>query len=289
MKSTAKPGSKGYLRIAKDPLWIGLAILGGILVLGLVAPLFAPFGETERLPGSVLSAPSSTNWFGTDKNGMDVFSRCLFSIRLDLPIAIGGTLIALVFGGGLGLVAGYFGGWFDEAVTRVADITQAFPILILAMAVVAATGSSIAVVVLIIGVFDTPIYLRLVRVQAAISRQADYVGSAIVLGCSTPRILVRHILPNVLPSLGAQVATRMAWAIKVTASLAFVGVGIGVPTAEWGSMIRVGAGSVAVGQWWPAFFPGLMVVLVTVGLRLAAEGIQTRWTSGTETDQGAKI
>jgi len=253
---------------------IGAAIVGAYVAVAVLAPLLAPHPPTEVFPQAIDAAPSSRFWFGTDGNGMDVFSRTLFAAQVDLPIALTAVVSSLVVGTAIGLVAGYRGGWADLLMLRSMDVLQAFPVLILALAVVAATQQSIVAVVAVIALVDTPIYARLTRAEALHIRESTYVESARSVGNPDWRILLRHVLPNAVPPVLIQSSIRLSWAVKITASLAFVGVGIQVPTPEWGAMIRAGAGEVASGHWWASVFPGVALLVLALGFNLLADGLQ---------------
>lgn len=247
-------------------IWFSLAVL---------APAVSPYSPVEIFQSQILEAPSAAHWFGTDINGMDVFSRTLHAARLDLQIAGTAVLISLVAGVALGLLTGYVGGWVDMGVLRVLDVLQAFPALILGLAIVAALQRGIASVIFVIAFLDIPIYARLIRAETFRIRETNYIEAARALGNPTWRILLIHVLPNSLPPVVIQSAVRLAWAVKITASLAFVGVGIQAPTPEWGSMIRIGSDGIMTGVWWPTVFPGLAVVTLVLGLNLVADALQS--------------
>lgn len=258
--------ASGALGIALILFWVGLAVF---------ASSVAPYSPVQIFSMEILQPPSASHWFGTDINGMDVFSRTIHAARLDLQIAGTAVFISLVVGVTLGLVTGYIGGWVDMIVLRLLDVLQAFPALILGLAIVAALQRGIASVIFVIAFLDIPIYARLIRTETFRIRETNYIEAARALGNPTSRILAVHVLPNSLPPVVIQSAVRMAWAVKITASLAFVGVGIQAPTAEWGSMIRVGSDGIMTGVWWPTVFPGLAVVTLVLGLNLLADALQS--------------
>ena len=262
-----------FLRYSRTGL-VGVVIVAVFAIMAVFAPLIAPNSPTKVFPDYILSPPSSMFPFGTDINGMDVLSRVIHGARIDLAIAGAAVIISLAIGLVLGLVSGYVGGWFDLILLRTMDVLQAIPVLILALAVVAASGQSLAIVVLVIAFVDIPIYTRLVRAQTLSIRESAYVESARAVGNPPARLLAKHILPNAFPPVIIQTSVRFAWAIKITAGLAFVGVGIQVPQPEWGAMIKVGAGQIISGVWWPSVFPGLAILLFAFGLNLLADGLQ---------------
>lgn len=269
----------GFFRSHPSGL-MGFIIVLAWFVIALAAPFLSPHPPLEIFKDSIRAPPGPEFWFGTDRNGMDVFSRVIHAARLDLWIASTAVSISLVLGVTLGLVTGYIGGWVDWVTLRAMDVLQAFPVLILALAIVAALDQGIASVVLVIAFFDLPIYARLVRGEVLQIREATYVESARAIGNPTWRVLTVHVLPNAVSPVFIQAAQRMAWAVKITASLAFVGVGISVPTPEWGSMIRVGSENLLAGTWWPSIFPGLAVVTLVLGLNLLADALQVHLQPG---------
>ena len=254
---------------------LGVVLLLMWLLLALFAPAVSPYSPVQIFGAEILKPPSSAHWFGTDINGMDVFSRTVHAARLDLQIAGVAVSISLVVGVALGLLTGYIGGWVDMLVLRVLDVLQAFPALILGLAVVAALQRGIVSIIFVIAFLDIPIYARLIRAETFRIRETNYIEAARALGNPTWRILLVHVLPNSLPPVVIQSAVRMAWAVKITASLAFVGVGIQAPIPEWGSMIRVGSDGIMRGVWWPTAFPGLAVVTLVLGLNLLADALQS--------------
>jgi peptide/nickel transport system permease protein len=253
---------------------VGLGIVGVYAVLALLAPWIAPMDPIMVHADAVLLPPSQRFWLGTDGNGMDLLSRIIYGARYAFGIALPAVMLSVVIGLPVGLWAGYRGGWIDEVLLRSMDLLRVFPSIILALTIVAATGQSIANVILVIGLLDAPIFARVVRAEILALRGGLLIESARAIGNSTPRILFVHVLPNSISGALTQISVRMAWAIRVSATLAFVGVGIQQPTPEWGAMIRQGAEFMVTGEWWVALFPGLALVTLIFGLNLAADGIQ---------------
>ncbi|MGP1394209.1 MAG: ABC transporter permease [Inquilinaceae bacterium] len=253
---------------------IGFAILACFGVMALFAPVLMPYDPVEAYPREILTAPNPDFWFGTDGNGMDVFSRVIYGARFAFGIAIPAVILAIVIGVPLGLWTGYVGGYVDEVTMRVFDALRVFPSIILALAVVAATGQSLVNVVLVIGVLDSPIFARVVRSEVLALRSSTFVESAVAAGNPTRRILFVHLLPNAIQGAVAQTAVRAAWAVRISATLAFLGVGIQAPTPEWGAMIRQGAEFMITGQWWVALFPGLALIVMVLGLNMLGDGLQ---------------
>lgn len=252
---------------------IGFAIVLVFVILAITAGWIAPFPPTEAFSSEVLKAPGGAYLLGTDGNGMDVLSRVIHGSRYALGIAIPAGLIMVAIGVPLGVIAGYRGGWVDEVLLRILDVFRAFPTIILALAVVAATGQSLLNVVLVVGVLDSPIFARIVRAEVLALREATFVRAAVAIGNPAWRVMLVHILPNALLGAMAQLPIRMAWAVRISATLAFIGVGVQAPAPEWGAMIRQGAEYVISGEWWVAAFPGLALILLVLGLNLAGDGL----------------
>jgi peptide/nickel transport system permease protein len=241
----------------------GLVIVLTVALLALLAPLIAPYGATEGQAGPPLSGPSWSHPFGTDAIGFDIFSRVLFAARLDLVIAFGAVGIALVVGSLLGALAGYMGRVADEVIMRLLDMLSAFPSFVLAMGVVAALGPSLTNLIAAIALINVPVYARLLR-----SRVLSGVGG------SRLRILFVHVLPNSVSPIFVQSTLQAGWAILEAAGLSFIGLGVRVPTAEWGVMINMGLQFVVSGEWWVAFFPGMAIAITVMGFNLIGDGLQ---------------
>jgi peptide/nickel transport system permease protein len=253
---------------------IGFLIVAIFAFIAAFANVISPFGPIETFSDKVLIPPGSEFWFGSDGNGMDVFSRVMHGARFAFGIAVPSAIIMLVIGVPLGLIAGYKGGMIDEVVLRSMDVLRSFPSIVLALAVVAATGQSLINVVLVIGFLDAPIFTRLVRSEVLALRSSGFVDSAVAAGNPTWRILFVHLLPNAIRGSTAMIAVRMAWAVRISATLAFIGVGIQAPTPEWGAMIRQGAEFIISGEWWVATFPGVALVGIVLGFNLLGDGLQ---------------
>jgi peptide/nickel transport system permease protein len=233
-----------------------------------------PHDPVRAYPTEVLKPPSVRFWFGTDGNGMDVFSRVIYGTLYAFGIALPSVAIGLLLGVPIGLWTGYRGGMFDETTMRVIDALRVFPIIILALAIVAATGQSLVNVIFVIGLIDAPIFVRVVRAEVLALRSSNFVEAARALGNPTWRILFVHLLPNALRGAIAQTSVRAAWAVRISATLAFLGVGIQQPTPEWGAMIRQGAEFIVTGQWWVAMFPGCALILLVLGFNMFGDGAQ---------------
>ncbi len=260
-------------RVPSELVW-GLVVVALFGSAALLAPALAPYEPLALDPTRAYRPPSLEHPFGTDRFGMDVLSRVLFGARVDLWIVAAATLVAAGVGVTLGAAAGYLGGAVDWAIMRALEMLQAFPTLILAMAVVAALGQETTNVIAVTAALAVPYYARLVRAEIRQRRGWPFVEAARALGCGHARLVVRHLLPNCLDSAIAYAAVNAAWALLVAAGLGFLGLGVRIPTPEWGLMISMGAANVVTGEWWVAFFPGAAIVLLTAGLYLVADGLR---------------
>jgi peptide/nickel transport system permease protein len=252
----------------------GTVILLAFALAAAFAPLIAPYDPVQPHAGAILLAPCREFLLGTDANGMDMLSRVIHGSRYGFAVALPSVAIAVAIGVPLGLVAGYYGGLIDEALLRVADAMRIFPSIILALAIVAVLGPSLVNVVAVIGLLDAAVFARVVRAESLALRAGSYVDSAVAAGNPTRRILFVHLLPNAIQGATALIAIRAAWAVRIGATLAFLGVGIQAPAPEWGAMIRQGAEYMVTGHWWVGVPPGLALIGMVVGLNLLGDGLQ---------------
>jgi len=255
-------------------LRIGCFIVAAALFLTAFGPLVAPF-DLEASTAEVLQPPSGKHWFGTDGSGFDVFSRVLAAPRIDVTIALAGTLLSLVVGSLVGLLASFFRGWAGELVMRSSDIVQAFPLFVLAIIFVTGRGRSVFNIIVVIALLNVPIYLRLIRSEVLSLRERLFVEAAKASGASGLSIALRHVLPNAMSPGFAQASITLGYSIIIAAGLSFIGAGIQPPTAEWGSMIAAGANGIQIGEWWPSVFPGLAMALTVFGFAIVGEALQT--------------
>jgi peptide/nickel transport system permease protein len=266
-----------WLNVLKEWLSTPVYVLATIIVMiAILAPVLAPYGPIEILPDR-LQSPSLQHWFGTDQNGMDVFSRVLYGARIDLTVALSAAALAVIIGVPLGAFAAYRADWADNVLMRGVESIQAFPTLLLGMAVLAAVGSSLINLVLVITLVNIPVYIKLTRSAVLPIRNSDYVHAARCAGNSSFTIIRRHILPNVHGVVFAQFPVNCAWAIQILAALSFIGLGVRVPQPEWGAMIKVGVDYIVFGGWWISVFPGLAIFVTVLTLNRLGEHIRTKW------------
>jgi peptide/nickel transport system permease protein len=239
-----------------------------------LGPALAPYDPLASDTAEALTGPSAAHWFGTDQLGRDIFSRIVVATRLDLGIAM--TSVALAFGIGtlLGLAAGYCGGWIDRIVGRAVDTIMAFPLFVLAMGIVAALGNNVANIVYATAIINLPIYARLSRSEANVRRNAGFVEAARLCGNGEARIVLAQLLPNIMPLMMVQVSLTLGYAILNAAGLSFIGLGVRPPTAEWGIMVAEGASFIVSGEWWVAFFPGVVLMAAVFCFNLMGDGLR---------------
>lgn len=250
------------------------ALLGLLVAAALFGPSLVPFDPLASNTDRALAPPGWHHWFGTDQLGRDIFSRVLVAARLDLGIAVISVVLAFAVGTLAGVAAGFFGGVTDRVVGRVVDTIMAFPLFVLAMGIVAALGNTVGNIVLATAIINLPIYARISRTEANIRRNAGFVEAARLCGNGEVRILLVHILPNIMPIMVVQMSLTMGYAILNAAGLSFIGLGVRPPTPEWGIMVAEGASFIISGEWWIALFPGAMLMLTVFCFNLLGDGVR---------------
>lgn len=245
-----------------------------LVAMALFGPWLVPFDPLASKATAALQPPNGTHWFGTDALGRDIFSRVVVATRLDLGIAFSAVFMSFVIGMPLGLAAGFFGGWWDRIVSRLADTIMAFPLFVLAMGIVAALGNTVGNIILATAVINLPFYIRVARAEANVRRSAGWVEAARLSGNSEWRIVAMHIFPNALPPAMVQVSLNMGWAILNAAGLSFIGLGVRAPQPEWGILVAEGAAFIVSGEWWVSFFPGAMLMLAVFTFNLLGDALR---------------
>ena len=254
-------------------------IVGAVLVLIMItlslisAFGLAPHDPLEQNPMDALQGPNGTYWFGTDQFGRDIFSRSIDGMRRSLSVALLSVGLATLFGVTLGVVGGYLGRWIDNIVVRASDVIFAFPAILLALAIVNSLGNSWIDTSIAIAIVYTTIFIRVARGPVLSVKEMDYIKSARVLGYSSPRILGRHILPNVFAPVVVQVALSLSWAILTESGLSFLGLGTQPPDASLGLMVSE-AQALAAFAWWSLAFPSIFITIVVIGLNLVGDGLR---------------
>lgn len=254
-------------------LWIGGALVLVWLLVAAIGPALAPYPYDAVNGATRLEAPGAAHPFGTDALGRDQLSRVLVGARIALQMAALGVAISAAAGISLGLLAGYWGGWVDQLLSRAIDVWLAFPSLLLALLIVARLGPSLENTVLALGVVGVPTFYRLARSGALCARQADFVTAARSVGASDIRILARHVLPEVAPSLLVMASMRLGMLILAGGGLSFIGLGAQPPEPEWGALLAMGRDYLGMAPWL-AVYPGLCITLTVVGLNLLGDGLR---------------
>ena len=249
-------------------LVVGAAVLAAMLATSWFVPL--PYDPISPNAAATLQPPSAAHWFGTDSVGFDVFSRTIAAAGRDLPLAFGGAVAAAIIGVFLGLLA-TGKGRVSTVIMRSLDAFQAFPLLVLAIAIVTLTGNRLEMVVFAIIIIEAPRFMRLVRAEGLAIRESRFIEAVEAMGATRARILFVHLLPNVTGVIAVQLSIATANALMVVAALSFLGIGVSPPDPSWGAMIQAGARQMTTGQWWVALFPGLAIFVTVICLNLVAD------------------
>ncbi len=261
--------------IGENPVTgFAFALFALIVLAALIGPFIVPYDPLASNTTQALKAPSAAHWFGTDQLGRDIFSRVIVATRLDFFIAIASVALVFLMGGLAGVAAGFFGGWTERIVSRISDTIMAFPLFVLAMGIVAALGNTVQNIILATAIVNFPLYARVARAEANVRREAGFVQAARLSGNGEFRILLGHILPNIMPIMIVQMSLTMGYAILNAAGLSFIGLGVRPPTPEWGIMVAEGAAFMVSGEWWIAFFPGLALMIAVFCFNLLGDGLR---------------
>ncbi len=291
----APGGLKRRARRGGALLAVGILIIALSLVLAAFGPMIAPYDPSVasddislpppglyELPGLVAgmargNLPQTPHWMGTDQSGFDIFSRIIAAPRMDMTIALAAALLSCVVGTLIGLLAGYVRNTATEAMMRVSDVLQAFPVFITAMMLVALAGRSPVNIVIALVLVYTPIFVRLTRAEVMSHMPRTYVEAARAAGNRPLVIALKHVLPNALTPSIVQSSATVGFAIILTAGLSFVGAGVRPPTPEWGLMISQGAPQLILGEWWPSVFPGIAMSVVVFGYAVVGHSFEARF------------
>ena len=252
---------------------LGLAVIVLFVLLAMLAPLIAPYDPTAQSWTAVRKPPTLAHPFGTDDVGRDILARIIFGARASLLAGVISVAIALSIGVPLGLAAGYVGGFLDAVISRLTDAMLAIPFLILAIALAAFLGPSLRNAMIAIGVSTTPIFIRLTRGQVMVVKVDDYVEAARAVGNPPWRVVLVHILPNILPALLVQASLSIAAAIIAEAALSFLGLGQQPPSPSWGSMLNTAKNYIDNAPWM-AIWPGVCIFLLVLSFNLLGDGLR---------------
>ena len=264
-----------FRRLRKEPTaFVGLLLVLLFFAAALLAPVISPFDpNAQDIIGAKLAPPSAQHWLGADVLGRDMLSRMIYGARISVFVGLAVVAVAGSFGTLVGLFAGYRRGWIDEIVMRVTDIFLAFPPLILAMAIAGALGPSLTNALIAVAVVLWPVYARLVRGQVLGLREREFIQAAQTVGVHNRRLLLRHLLPNVLAPLLVQATFDMGATILIVAGLSFIGFGAQPPTPEWGVMISDGRNYITT-QWWLTGVPAAGILLLVAAFNLVGDGLR---------------
>lgn len=260
--------------VVRQPLGaLGFLIVFIFIMTVIFAPLIAPYDYTRQDIPNRMEGPSAKYWLGTDNLGRDLFSRLVYGSRIAFGISLPSVGIALTVGMLLGLLAGYVGGWLDNLIVVIMDTLQAFPSIMLSLAILALLGPSLINVIIVIGLTWMPNYARVIRAQVLAARETVYVESERSLGASDWRILLSHILPNVIAPALILAAMDLPWVITFEAGLSFLGLGVRPPTPSWGSILSGGFDHIFETPW-PILWSGLTLAITTLGFTLFGEALR---------------
>jgi peptide/nickel transport system permease protein len=257
----------------RNPLGMaGLAIIALVVLVALFAPVISPYGPTEQVTSRLLE-PSAEHWLGTDEFGRDIFSRIIYGSRISLYVGLVSVSLALVAGGSVGMIAGYFGGRIDNLLMRLVDILFAIPSLVLAIVIAGLLGPNLTNAMIAIGIVYAPIYARLVRGEVLAVRNHLYIESARATGVGDLGLVGRHILPNIMAPLIVQTTLLLSTAILAEAALSFLGLGTQPPDPSWGTMLGSGRRYMELTPW-VAIAPGIAIVITVLGFNLLGDGLR---------------
>lgn len=252
---------------------IGLSIIILFVIIAILAPLLSTYDYKEPSLTGRLQAPSGEHWFGTDDLGRDIFTRTLYGARISLWVGVLSVTGSIVVGTALGIVAGFYGKWWDMIISRLFDILLAFPGILLAIAIVAILGPSLENALYAIAIVNVPTYGRLVRSRVLSLKTEEFITAARATGVADARILIRHILPNSLTPIIVQGTLGIGTAIIEAAALGFLGMGAKPPEPEWGKMLSDSRQFIQTAPW-TVFFPGLSIMLTVLGFNLLGDGLR---------------
>jgi peptide/nickel transport system permease protein len=251
----------------------GLVIVAVIVAAASLAPWLAPANPVAPVFGAILRPPGPAHLFGTDQLGRDVLSRVIYGARIALTVGLVTVLAAGAAGCTLGLISGYAGGWVDAAVTRLADVQLSFPFILLALVVNAIIGAGLRNIIVSLGIAGWPLYVRVVRGEVLAMRRREYVQAAVAAGAAAPRVLWRHVLPNVMTPIVVISTLQVSQFIIAEATISFLGFGVQPPTPAWGSMVSDGRNYIFF-AWWLTAFPGAALAVTALGVNLTGDWLR---------------
>lgn len=253
--------------------WVGLILLAIMILVALFAPLLAPYDPVEQHILHRLQPSSATYWLGTDSYGRDILSRIIWGARISLTVGVFSILLGMFLGGSFGLLAGYKGGWLDNIIMRVMDVFMSFPTLIMGLMIVAVLGASLTNLVVAIALTVAPRFARIARAPTVSIKERDFVEAGRAMGFSDLRIMAVHILPNIIGEILVMASLWIATAVRIEASLSFIGLGVKPPTPTWGGMIREGFEFILDAPWL-SVYPGLVILITVFAFNMLGDGLR---------------
>lgn len=274
--ATTQRRRPGWIRTFARQNRFGVVAAGIFLILvvaAIFAPLIAPHDPTAMAPIQRLKAPSNAHLLGTDVFGRDVLSRIIYGLRVSIGLGIVSVLVAAVIGTLFGLIAGYVGRWQEYLIMRVTDVLFSFPSILLAILIVSIWGAGLKSIVIAIALVQAPIFIRIVRGSTLAIKHAEYIQASVTAGASTPRILLRHLLPNVAAPILVQLTLSMSGAVVMEAALSFLGLGAVPPQPSLGSMLSENRASMELAPW-TVLYPGLALAILVLAINIVGDGVR---------------
>lgn len=269
------------IRSITPTAWVGLFIISVNIILFVLGPSIAPFGQ-EEIVGAPFDAPSAAHWFGLDQNGRDMLSRLLAGAQISIGVSLAASLLSFTIGITFGFIAAIFGGWLDTALSRIVDTVMCIPVLISALVVLQALGSSIPVLIITIALLDSTRVFRLARIVAQGVNVLEYAETARLRGEGLLWLVFKEILPNALPPLIAEFGLRFCFTFLFVAGLSFLGLGVQPPFADWGGMVKDNQQAILYGLYAP-LYPAAAIAILTIGVNLVVDWL----LAGRSSVQGA--
>lgn len=251
----------------------GLVFIVILVLVAIFADFIAPYGMKEQNLSNALQFPSSSHWLGTDDLGRDILSRIIYGTRISLTVGVSAVVFALIIGGALGILAGYYQGKLDTLIMRFVDILLSIPSILLAIAIVASLGSSLRNLIIAIGIANIPVFARVIRSGVISVKEKEFIEASKALGANDLRIIFKHIIPNIMSPIIVQSSTGIATAILSAVGLGFIGLGLEASVAEWGTMLNSGRGYIRT-HYYLTFYPGLIIMLTVLSFNLLGDGLR---------------
>ena len=274
IEGVSSPGKEALKRLMRDRTAVaGLIIIIALLLVGLFAPLIAPYDYQVQDYSAVLQGPSSAHWFGTDGTGRDIFSRCVYGARYSLPIGIMCVAVGRIIGGILGVIAAYFGGKTDNVIMRFIDIIQAIPSTLLCIALVAILGNGVVQLIIAVAAGSIQGMTKSCRAAVLMVKNSEYVSSSKSIGVSNFMIMLRHLVPNAVGIIVINAANSVSESILTISALSYIGIGLTSPTPEWGAILSEGKTYISVAPH-TVLFPGLVIAITVLAFNLFGNGLR---------------